>query len=33
MKLAEALIERKDLKAKIDQIIARMKESALVQMG
>jgi len=33
MKLAEALIERKDLKAKIDQIIARMKESALVQEG
>ena len=33
MKLAEALIERADLKARIEQIVIRMKESALIQEG
>jgi hypothetical protein len=33
MKLAEALIERADLKARIEQIVSRMKENALVQEG
>ena len=33
MKLAEALIERADLKARIEQIVSRMKENALIQEG
>lgn len=33
MKLAEALIERADLKARIDQIVSRMRENALIQEG
>ena len=33
MKLAEALIKRADLKARIAQIISRMTENALVQEG
>ena len=33
MKLAEALIERADLKTQIAQIVSRMKENALVQEG
>ena len=33
MKLAEALIERADLKARIVQIVSRMKENALIQEG
>jgi hypothetical protein len=33
MKLAQALIERADLKARIEQIVKRMKENALVQEG
>lgn len=33
MKLAEALIERADFKARIEQIVSRMKENALIQEG
>ena len=33
MKLAEALIGRADLKARIEQIVSRMKENALIQEG
>jgi hypothetical protein len=33
MKLAEALINRADLKTQIGQIVSRMKENALVQEG
>jgi len=33
MKLAEALIKRADLKARIEQIVHRMKENALIQEG
>lgn len=33
MKLAQALIERADLKAKIEQIIERMRQNALIQEG
>ena len=33
MKLAEALIERKNLKTRIDQIVERMKENVLVEEG
>lgn len=33
MKLAQALIERADLKARIEQIISRMKNNVLIQEG
>ena len=33
MKLAEALIERADLKTRTEQVVNRMKENALVQDG
>jgi hypothetical protein len=33
MKLAEALLERKDLKTKVDNLRARAVQSALVQEG
>lgn len=33
MKLAEALIDRADLKAQAEQIVSRMKENVLIQQG
>lgn len=33
MKLAEALIERADLKARISQVVSRMEDNALIQEG